>query len=312
MSASDPGPTVVVGVNGSGPSVRAVAWAAEEARLRGRPLQIVCVLRQGSYTPGPEEADRVLRRARTIARIGSPGGDVRGELRRGDPASVLAELSGGAELLVVGHRRGDGVSGRGLGSTALALALTSASPVVVVRAAAGRPVPDRDRPIVVGVDDATNSGATVEFAVQLAMRRGSELIAVHVWPEHVPAILRRLARRETEPGREAADRLLANGLAGHMERHPDLRMRREVVRGRPAWSLLELSDSAQLIVVGRPGRAGFAGTPFGSCTGLLLRASTCPVAVIPPRPETGTGPPGSAERARGHRGTPSTQSAGRG
>jgi nucleotide-binding universal stress UspA family protein len=133
-----------------------------------------------------------------------------------------------------------------------------------------------------------------------------------VWPEHVPAILRRLARRETEPGREAADRLLANGLAGHSERHPGLRMRREVVRGRPAWSLLELSDSAQLIVVGRPGRAGFAGTPFGSCTGLLLRASTCPVAVIPPRPETGTGPPGSAERARGHRGTPSTQSAGRG
>ena len=221
MSASDPGPTVVVGVDGSGPSVRAVAWAAEEARLRGRPLQIVCVVRQGSHTPGPEEAERVLGRARTIARIGSPDGDVRGELRRGARASVLAELSGGAELLVVGHRRGDGVSGPGLGSTALALARTAASPVVVVRAAPGRPVPD----------GAPNSGATVEFAVQLAMRRGSELIAVHVWPEHVPAILRRLARRETEPGREAADRLLANSLAGHSERHPGLRMRREVVRG---------------------------------------------------------------------------------
>ena len=77
MSASDPGPTVVVGVDGSGPSVRAVAWAAEEARLRGRPLQIVCVVRQGSHTPGPEEAERVLGRARTIARIGSPDGDVR-------------------------------------------------------------------------------------------------------------------------------------------------------------------------------------------------------------------------------------------
>ena len=141
MSASDPGPTVVVGVDGSGPSVRAVAWGAEEARLRGRPLQIVCVVRQGSHTPGPEEAERVLGRARTIARIGSPDGDVRGELRRGARASVLAELSGGAELLVVGHRRGDGVSGPGLGSTALALARTAASPVVVVRAAPGRPVP---------------------------------------------------------------------------------------------------------------------------------------------------------------------------
>ena len=300
MSASDPGPTVVVGVDGSGPSVRAVAWAAEEARLRGRPLQIVCVVRQGSHTPGPEEAERVLGRARTIARIGSPDGDVRGELRRGARASVLAELSGGAELLVVGHRRGDGVSGPGLGSTALALARTAASPVVVVRAAPGRPVPD----------GAPNSGATVEFAVQLAMRRGSELIAVHVWPEHVPpSCVGSLAGRRSQAARPPTG---CSPTASPATRSVIPACGCDAKSSAGAWFLLELSDSAQLIVVGRAGRAGFASTPLGSCTGLLLRASTCPVAVIPPRPEPGTGPPGSAERTRGHWGTPSTRSAGRG
>lgn len=305
MNALEPRRAVVVGADGSGSSVRAVAWAAEEARLRGRPLQIVCVVRGGSCPPDPEDAERVLGRARTIARIGDPDGDVRGELRHGDPAAVLAELSREAELLVVGHRRGDGVIGPARGSTALALTRTAASPVVVVRAAPGRPVPDRHRPIVVGVDGSPDSRAAVEFAVQLAERRDSEVVAVHVWPEHAPAVLRRLARRETEPGREAANRLLAQSLPRPSEPHLNLRLRSEVVRGRPAWSLLELSDSAQLIVVGQRGRTRFAGTSLGFCTGLLLRASTCPVAVVGPGPEARTGRPGHAGRARRRWGAPS-------
>jgi len=273
-----------------------VAWAAEEARLRGRPLQIVHVVRDHSCPLDHEDSKRVLARARTIARIGGPDGEVRSELRHGDPAEVLAELSHEAELLVVGNRRGDGVIGLARRSTALALTRTAAGPVVVVRAAPGRPIPDRNRPIVVGIDGSPDSCAAVKFAVQLAERRGSELTAVHVWPEHAPAVLRRLSHRETEPGREAADRLLAQCLAGHSEPHSNLRTRREVVRGRPAWTLLELSDSAQLIVVGRRSRTRSAGAALGFCTGLLLRASTCPVAVVGAGPITGTGPTGHAAR----------------
>ncbi|WP_214369166.1 universal stress protein [Pseudonocardia sp. H11422] len=91
-------------------------------------------------------------------------------------------------------------------------------------------MPDRDRPIVVGVDDSPDSRAAVEFAVQLADRRGSDLLAVHVWTEHPTDVLRRPGRREAEPAREAAERMLGECLAGYAERHPDLPVRRDVVR----------------------------------------------------------------------------------
>jgi len=282
---------VVVGVDGSGWSVRALAWAAEEARLRGRPLHIVCVLPAGRHECGALDAESVLGRARTIARMNDPHGRVSTEVRRGVPATVLAELSTCADLLVLGHRGGDGVVGPVFDSTAHTLARTTAGPLVVVRAAPGRPVPDRDRPVVVGVDESPDSRAAIEFAVHLADRRGSELVAVHVWSEHPSQAVRRLTRRELEPGREAADRLLAECIAGHAAHHPGLQVRREVVSGRPAWALLELSDSAQLVVVGGRGRTGLA--RLGSCAEVLVQASTCPVAIVRPQPVRWTGSDGS-------------------
>jgi nucleotide-binding universal stress UspA family protein len=134
---------------------------------------------------------------------------------------------------------------------------------------------------VVGVDATPDSRPAVEFAVRLAERRGSDLLAVHIYTEHAADILRRLGCRETEPAREAGARLLAECLTGQAERFPDLRIRPEVIRGWSPWTLVELSDSAQMIVVGRGEPGGRRRRGLGGCAIGLLRASSCPVAIVP-------------------------------
>ncbi|NMH97618.1 universal stress protein [Pseudonocardia acidicola] len=267
-------PSVLVGADGSGPALRAVAWAAEEAALHARPLEIVCVSEPTDTAAG------ILDRARTIARAVADV-PVRIRCRAGRPAEVLTELSREAGLLVVGHRGGGGVDRPAHSSVAVTVGRRAACPVLVVRAAAGRPVPDRARPIVVAVDGSPDSRAAVDVAAQIARERGGVLVAVHVWFERPADALRRLCRREHEPAREAARRLLADCLAGTAALHPGLTVHPEVMRGSPTWSLLELSDSAQLLVVGRGGHGRRA---LGRTTWALLHGGACPVAVVGPRP----------------------------
>ena len=62
---------IVVGVDGTTTALRAVAWAAEEARLRQRPLRIVNAAPYLGTPDGPGPArgrpDAVLARARSVA-----------------------------------------------------------------------------------------------------------------------------------------------------------------------------------------------------------------------------------------------------
>lgn len=122
----------------------------------------------------------------------------------------------------------------------------------------------------------------VGHAAAVTVSRGAALHVVHVWTEQVSGALRRLGHHERRPGREDAERLLARATDRLAGRHPGLRVTRTVVRGRPAWSLLELSDSSQLVVVGRGPRHGLRSRPPGSCPSTLVQAAACPVAVVPP------------------------------
>ena len=66
---------IVVGVDGTTTGLRAVAWAAKEAVLRGRPLRLV---HAAPYLGTPDDpaargrADAVLARARTVAHQVAP------------------------------------------------------------------------------------------------------------------------------------------------------------------------------------------------------------------------------------------------
>ncbi|BCY09433.1 universal stress protein [Actinoplanes sp. L3-i22] len=284
---------VIVGADGSAPSLRAVEYAAAEAALRRRPLLIVHAYVWPPvalpFSPGvAASADTSLRRGSTeilndaawhAARV-APGvaGDVRTVL--GDPAAVLLELSDQAELLVLGTRGVGGFAGMMLGSVAAHTAAHARCPVMLVRG--GR----TDGPVVVGVDGSPGSSAALDFAADEADRRGARLVALHAWNTTSTTELNDTLPMtyESWDSLEEHRRVLAEALAGIAERHPDLAVQREVRHGTARQLLTDLSGDAQLVVVGSRGHGGFAGLLLGSVSQHLIYRAGCPVAVVRPVP----------------------------
>jgi|GEM_PF-1816038 len=124
---------VVVGVDGSPGSFRALDFAAAEAVRRRAPLEIVhCV-------PDPGTAAPVLAAAAGRVRERHPGLAVFATAATGDPAAVLAARGRGAELTVVGHRTLGPLAARLLRSVSRRLAARARGPVLVVPGGRGEP-----------------------------------------------------------------------------------------------------------------------------------------------------------------------------
>jgi nucleotide-binding universal stress UspA family protein len=138
---------IVVGVDGSQGSRRALAWALEEARLRRASVRAVYayLVPPGfgwGYLP-PGRIDRSFFRDRAeelveglvaeLAGADRRGGTVCGAAVEGVPAEVLCGAARHAELLVVGSRGLGGFGGLLLGSVSHQCAQHAPCPVVVVR-----------------------------------------------------------------------------------------------------------------------------------------------------------------------------------
>jgi nucleotide-binding universal stress UspA family protein len=209
---------------------------------------------------------RLVNEAADHARRVAPEVAVTEDMLPGDTVSVLEAESRAADLLVVGARGMGGFIGMLLGSTAASLAAHSRCPVMVARedsADAG--------PIVLCVDGSPAGESAVEFAFAEAALRGAEISAVHVWlPDHAPA----------GTGVESQERLLAQALAGHSEKHPDVMVRHEVASGEAREVLIERSRNARLVVVGARGRGGFTGLLLGSVSQALLHHAHSSVVVV--------------------------------
>lgn len=134
---------IVVGVDGSAASRRAVAFAVEEARLRDATLDAVIVYEYPPMTFGMAEAMVALPERREFedaARrtlddvLRGVAADVRLEriVASGHPRRVLAEASRGADLLVIGSRGLGAVRGLVLGSVSHYLVGHAPCPVAVV------------------------------------------------------------------------------------------------------------------------------------------------------------------------------------
>ncbi|WP_392675268.1 universal stress protein [Streptomyces sp. LN785] len=157
---------VVVGVDGSEGSLRALDWAATEAARLGLPLRVIHAslwehyegLRPTFDTERPAEqilAEQILaehlvasaqERARRLRSEVSTVADVQPE----DPVTALVQESHEATLVVLGSRGRGRIAGMLLGSVSLALAGRSHCPVVVIPTPPPntRPKPGR---IVVGI-----------------------------------------------------------------------------------------------------------------------------------------------------------------
>ena len=141
---------IVVGIDGSAGSDRALRWAFEEAGLRSASVEAICAWQYppvGGFVLGPPEGFAGLAR-RIVTAAASEAQkwrrpDVPFEVgaRVGPTVPTLLEAAGDAELLVVGARGHAGVSDILVGSVAQQCAHHGVSPVVVVRPSTGRPEP---------------------------------------------------------------------------------------------------------------------------------------------------------------------------
>lgn len=140
-------PGIVVGVDGSAHSRKALGWALDEAVLRHAPLTVLAVspVAAGivSFTPQHYPADEqavshvqeiIQKLADEIvaSRPAAPEVQVTVRAVAGLPADELVRASAGAGLLVVGARGAGGFSRLMLGSVSTQVSHHAQCPVVIV------------------------------------------------------------------------------------------------------------------------------------------------------------------------------------
>lgn len=280
---------VLVGVDGSTSSLRAVALAVREATLRHLPLRIahafIWPLLDVPLGPAPgappsgglrHHAEQIVTDAVAHAQHLAPDLDVNGEVLVGAPASTLL-ASDDAALIVLGDRGLDGFTGLLVGSVAVQVAHHATVPVLVARGS------DQPREhVLVGVDGSPHANAAIGFAFDEAAYRGIALTALHAWQYPIPGdigeMLPLVYDRHVLENEEA--RVLFEAMAGWQEKYPQVTVHHRLIWGSPRKVLVEASTRAELVVVGARGRGGFTGLVLGSVSQAVLHHADCPVAIV--------------------------------
>ncbi|MGP4100197.1 universal stress protein [Nonomuraea sp. KM90] len=266
--------SVVVGVDDSEASLRAVEWAAAEAERRGRPLEIVHAfiwpLLKAPLGPAPgappegglrHAAERVVATALDRARAVAPGIEVTTDMPEGDPLSALLRRSHQAGLLVVGSRGLGEVGGLLLSSVGARLGVVAHCPVVVVR----EPATPRG-PVVAGIAGHGESEALLPFAFAHAARTGNDLVLAHVGPDGSADPSPTVLPEET--------------LTKWQELFPSVTTVQKSLTGHPGKALMHAASAASLLVVGSHHRRELSALVHGSVSQAVLHHATCPVAIV--------------------------------
>ncbi|MFB0835944.1 universal stress protein [Arthrobacter halodurans] len=136
--------------------------------------------------------------------------------------------------------------------------------------------------VVVGVDGSDAGLCALSWAAAEAKRRSVPLNIVTAYTIPVFAASSMdagYATLDDEVIREGAAEVLRQARATVTD--PDLEVRTRVESGDPAGVLLELSEEADLVVVGTRGRGGFVGRLLGSVSSALPAHAKCPTVVVP-------------------------------
>ena len=143
---------------------------------------------------------------------------------------------------------------------------------------------DLKKPIVVGVDGSQNGRRALEWALDEAALRGASLVLVH-------GIDLGLSVAEPYGGGYMLDQLQQSGQAALAEAAAaatdrGVQSERRLETGSAAYSLIDASNGAALLVVGSRGHGGFVGLLLGSVSAACVHHAHCPVVVVRP-PEEG-------------------------
>lgn len=158
------------------------------------------------------------------------------------------------------------------------------APVVVVPPG-WEPDPERERAVVLGLDDVLTSPQLLAAALDEVAVRGGRLRIVHAWYfsdlyDEIAFAGPALGLHEDEL---RAD--LTRELAPTLDRHPDVPVDLAVVHGRPADVLVEETRAAGLLVLGRHRATVPWGSHLGSVVRAVLHEAECPVLVLDSAPQ---------------------------
>ncbi|TFH15456.1 MAG: universal stress protein [Acidimicrobiales bacterium] len=279
---------LVIGFDGSESSWSALEWAASEAEARGASVRVISSYfvqpviefgygASGSGVDMTETAVWCLNRVRTASTTvfdGHPGVEYEVDAVRQSPAAALLAEAESADLVAVGSSGVGAIVRFLLGSVTGSLLASSPCPVVVVPAELNEPT----KRIVVGTDGSDHADHAVRWAADEADRRGCELVIVHVWKYGYHLTMNGIDRADDFAPVDAElilDRAVqtARSLSG-------ANVRGELIEGDEADSLLELSESADLLVLGARGRGGFRAMLFGSIASAAATHSSCPTVIV--------------------------------
>ena len=292
MTAAANHSDVVAGIDGSDTALGGARWAAEFATRHALPLTLLHAIPKLDWhfaraDPPAEgdrstEDDRVLAAAETAVRSTYPDLLIRTVAVKGAVATALADASQSARLLVVGTGAADH---RALGGHAVRIAHRTHCPVVVWRHPVARRT-GKPLPVVVGVDESDESARALAEAFDIAGMLHAPLTVVHMWEIGAAVgmgdlggqglmdweLLDMLQSRQ----RQRMDELVAPFARKYRNAHVT-KVFQDI---SPTKGLTDLSQEAQLVVVGSHGRGKLADSLLGSVSQNLIHHAECPVLVV--------------------------------
>lgn len=272
-----------------------IAFAAQEAVRRGCDIDVLHV----ALPAAPEDGSAVLDLAETIVErtveatrrsLGRTGPTVRGRVARGDVVPALVEDSRQAALVVLTRRHARGAVVPSAMTVANALGAHAHAPVAVVppRWSPGT----TSAPVVVGVGDGrAESRVVLQAGLEQARRCRARAEVVHGWwySDAYDDLVLGGAPGTAETARRQAR--LAAELAPVLAEFRDLDVRLRVEHTRPARLLLDATENAQLVVLGRHRPLLPFGSELGQLTRTVISGAACPALVVgAPGPVPPAGP----------------------
>ncbi|HUF99843.1 MAG TPA: universal stress protein [Ilumatobacter sp.] len=279
---------ISVGYDGSEPSAAAVAWAAEEAAVRGAHLHIVSCYSLPYMSAGamgwgaPEMMDALMNdatehatAAKAMVATSHPELHVSTHVGLGAASSALMEGRAFDDMIVVGGSGHHGAGAFWLGSTPRRLIRHSPCPVAVVRGAASREKPDR---VVVGVDGSAPSDAALDWAGDHADLHHVELVLVHAWAYPYVAV-----KQESLATRDLMEVDAACVLDQALERARErfgCTVSGRLVEDGAVPALLGVARDGDLMVLGSRGHGALVAGLLGSTVNAVLDRAEVPVVVV--------------------------------
>ncbi|WP_037603621.1 universal stress protein [Streptacidiphilus rugosus] len=278
---------LIVGFDGSKPSLAAAEWAATEAMLTGAPVRLVLAHwphREGvpvpeAYLRLQDEAVDLLTRTAEDLRARHLGLDVDFELLTGEAPVQLLHAAESGSTLVLGSRGIGGFTGLLLGSTALSVAARADHPVVLVRDHTDPRLPRHE--VVLGLEPGPDRAPLIDFALAEAERRRTALRVVHAWMPSSWWLAGPIPPGEAERTavQEHVTERLRELVGPRAEKHPGVTVHYEVRTGSATHILVDEADQAGLLVLGR--RSHRAVSALGPAVHAAVHYGHSAVAVVP-------------------------------